>query len=142
MSADKRRLDPENIPKLSRNQLELFRITTEYETKRQTRAIVHTFVKSIPWIVTVVVAGLAVDDLAGKETRVALLAWFMGLDISIQVSWALTASLSIFATAQHKVFRSQIKRLGEEKRDLEQQVDPGRTTSGLQADGRTQPEDG
>lgn len=142
MAADKHPMDPGDLPKVSRAQVDLYKTFTDYDLKRESRAIVHTFVRRLPFIVGLIVAAFAIDDLAGKDTRVALWAWLEGIELSIKVSWALTSALSIFAAGQHMVFRRQIKRLGEEKRELEQQIDPGRTTSGLRADGRTQPEDG
>lgn len=136
-----RDIDPTTIPKVSRAQADLFKVYADYDLKRETRATVHTFVKRLPYIVASICFMLCVKELAGRETRMALVAWITGLELTLKLSWSLTGALGLALGSREWVYRKQIKRLGKEKQDLEARLDPKRSSSGLAETGVTKPED-
>ncbi|MBU2501404.1 hypothetical protein KJ682_08765 [bacterium] len=138
---DGRKLTPENLPKATRTQVDLYKVFTEYDLKREVRATWHTLVKRLPWIVAFICLAVSIHDLAGENTRVALSAWIVGLSPSIKISWTLTGALTVLLGGREWNYRKTILRIGRENKELEIRLDPGRTPSDLAEDGSTKEED-
>lgn len=85
-----------------------------------------------------------VDTLAGRTTLADI-----GIDVSVianenvgqLLAWLTGAGGIIYGLAQRRLRRRTIHRLQGRIRDLETQIDPGRTSSSITTTGQTRPED-
>jgi hypothetical protein len=90
--------------------------------------------------------GIAIGALAGKATLTDF-AFFLVADLKVNkiVSHLITGIAGLggvgYGLRERSQKRKEIKRLGNRVVDLEKQLDPNRTSSGLTVDGRSRPED-
>ena len=73
---------------------------------------------------------LSIAVLAGRATTASILVNFLGdLRTSQTVSWLLTAGGISYGAAQSKLRKQTEKRLGDRVKELEEQIDPRRSSS-------------
>lgn len=81
-----------------------------------------------------------VDSLAGLSTDADLQLSFL-IDVSVYLAWIAGASGVAYGAKQRKLRRDTVERLQIRITELEKEIDPGRTSSGLTGRGDTNPED-
>lgn len=84
----------------------------------------------------------AIESLAGKQTDASILVNLLGkLEISVLLSWAVGGAGLMYGRSQNRLRKRTIERLHGRIKDLESEIDPGRTSSKLTPRGETNPED-
>lgn len=81
-----------------------------------------------------------VDSLSGLSTAADIQLSFL-VDISVYIAWLAGAGGVGYGLHQRKLRRDTVERLQARITELESEVDPGRTSSGLTGRGDTNPED-
>jgi hypothetical protein len=85
---------------------------------------------------------LAIDSLAGKTTLANIvLNLLSNVSFSSSVAWGGTAVAAIYGYRQKRLRENTVQRLSSRIEELEQGVDPDRTSSQLTSKGRTNPKD-
>jgi hypothetical protein len=85
---------------------------------------------------------LCVDAVAGRETTAKLVvAVISDFKLHIALPWFLTAVAVILGLLQRHLKNGTVDRLGRRIKELEERLDPGRTSSRLTSRGGTNPED-
>lgn len=87
-------------------------------------------------------AWLAVDSLAGQSTVADIgLKFLAEVGVSDVLAWLLAGGAVVFGLVQKKLRGDTIQRLSGRIQQLEQQIDPRRTSSHLTVRGQTNPVD-
>jgi hypothetical protein len=85
---------------------------------------------------------LSVVALAGKHTLADIgLKLLANVTISQSVSWAATGGATIWAVSERRLRKKIIHQKAQRIQELEQHIDPDRSSSSLLPDGSTRPED-
>jgi hypothetical protein len=87
---------------------------------------------------------LSIDSVAGKTTafQAAVTVGFSLLwDIRFVVAFSVAGAASVWAAAERWLRHRKVEHLQGRVKELELQIDPGRSTSGLTTKGRTNPRD-
>lgn len=87
---------------------------------------------------------LGVESIAGKTTafQAALTVGFSLLwDIRFVIAFSLAGGAAVWGAAERVLRHRKVNYLQGRIKELEQNIDPGRTTSGLTTKGRTHPRD-
>lgn len=84
----------------------------------------------------------ALTGMAGKQTNVMLSAVFsVAADVKFVATLTLAGAACAWAAAERYMRVTAVKRLTDRNKDLETQIDPERSSSGLTRDGKTNPRD-
>lgn len=84
----------------------------------------------------------AVESLAGRETGASLLVELVSdFKLNIVFPWLVAIGGAVFGLLQRYLRRTTIQRLHRRIHELEELVDPGRSSSNLTSTGDTHPED-
>jgi hypothetical protein len=121
----------------AREHVTLLRVVQRYRTART--ALWVSFCGFVVWCLY-----LSVDSIAGKTTafQAAITVGFSLLwDIRLVVAFSLAGATTIWAVAERWLRHRKVNYLQGRIKDLELNIDPGRTTSGLTTKGRTNPRD-
>jgi hypothetical protein len=118
----------------------------EYGLRYKRLDLVHTFIQlAVPWgclLGIAVFAYLAIRSLAGTHTLADIgIGLKSGTKLADVIGW-LTGLAGIgYGHRERKLRRDTIERLAARNRELEQLIDPSRTSSKLMPRGTTRPED-
>lgn len=121
----------------AREHVTLLRIVQRYRTART--ALRVTFAGFAIWCLY-----LAIDSIAGKTTAfqaVVSVGFSLLWDIRFVVAFSLAGATTIWAVAERWLRHRKVNYLQGRIKELELNIDPGRTTSGLTTKGRTNPRD-
>lgn len=81
-------------------------------------------------------------EFAGRETSANILVNFLGsISVNVALAWGLAACGVIYGRQQQKLRKRTVSALAGRKSQLERQIDPSRSSSGLTKSGDTHPED-
>jgi hypothetical protein len=121
----------------AREHVTLLRVVHRYRTART--ALRVGFGGFVVWCLY-----LSIDSIAGKTTafQAAVTVGFSLLwDIRFVVAFSLAGATTIWAMAERWLRHRKVNYLQGRIKDLELNIDPGRSTSGLTTKGRTNPRD-
>jgi hypothetical protein len=117
------------------NTIEFYRIQQRYSTARTT-------IKSIAWVFCVYVAFSAATKFAGQSTSVAISLILTALfDLKFVFSFALAGAACAWAAAERALRHRKVEQMQGRLKQLETQIDPNRSSSGLTTQGKTAPSD-
>ena len=84
----------------------------------------------------------AVSDLAGKTTLANIVVQVLQAgSVREVVSYAIAGGGITYGLLERRLRKSEIRHLGQQKKELESALDPNRSTSQLTESGETRPED-
>jgi hypothetical protein len=127
-------------------QLELRKLELQYQLRfRMVDAVSKAIDRLVPGVVGVLIAYFGiyrtVHDLAGKQSLAGFtLRFFADVRPNEIIAWALALLGWVFGIEAQRLRRNVTERLTFRIQELEQRLDPGRTTSGLTPRGQTPPE--
>jgi len=110
-----------------------------YRTEQRYRTL-RTGIRTAGWVLAIWALGYVIQPLAGRETGVSL-----AISLLADLKFVLTITLAGIAAAWAVVERSlryrKTEYLQKRIRDLEMELDPARSSSGLTPEGKTNPRD-
>jgi len=122
-------------PPTDRDTLEYYRTQQRYSTAR-------TAIKSIAWVAAAFFAFKAVAALAGQSTTVALSLILNALvDLKFALAITLTGVACAWAVAERALRHRKVESMQGRLKQLETELDPRRSSSGLTPRGQTNPRD-
>jgi hypothetical protein len=83
---------------------------------------------------------LSIDSIAGKTTAFTM-ALSVLWDVRLVFAFSIAGLTSLWAVAERKLRQRKVAYMQGRVRELEQKIDPNRSTSGLTEKGRTHPRD-
>ena len=99
-------------------------------------------VAGIIWLGLAYIGYLAIDSLAGKTTIAnILLGYFTSKESDFGLPWILAVVFAIWAILERRLRKRKTESMQSHIRELEQRLDPSRTSSGLLPTGETHPQD-
>lgn len=113
--------------------LNLFKVEQLYRT-------IRTGLKCITTAVVAYFVWNALKDLSGHDTNLAV-KLLANVDVSIVFSWLATASTSVWAVKERRLRVRKVEQMQARIRQLEEHIDPNRTSSGLTVQGGTNEDD-
>ncbi len=129
--------------KKSKGQLE-----AELKVLRQSRnseGVVQVLISLFRWVGIVLIvryAYLGIEALAGKSTLADIGVNFLtDINVSVALAWAAGFGGMVYGIKQRELRKDTIERLVGRIKQLEDEVDPNRTSSNLTKRGDTRPED-
>lgn len=112
---------------------------------RTTEGIASVLNNLIRWGAVVAIARygyLTVARLAGQSTFADIGVSFLAdVRVSEAVAWILAGSGALYGAAQRRLRRNTVERIQRRNHELEQAIDPKRSSSRLTIRGETRPED-
>jgi hypothetical protein len=112
------------------------------ETIHQTFKTLRTAIRSAGVFGCVWVLGQALSTLAGKDTDLAVdAALSLVAETSVAISFSVAGLCAIWAVAERWIRQRALQRQQTRLRELEQYIDPGRSSSQLTEHGETNPSD-
>ncbi len=113
--------------------------------ERASRDIASAVNAGIRWGGVVLIARygyLSIDALAGHQTAANIIVNFLGnFHVSEGLAWLLTAGGATYGLGQNRLRKRIVEHLHGRIRELEERVDPQRSSSNLTPSGDTRPED-
>ena len=113
--------------------LDLYRTEQRYRTLR-------TAIKASGWVLGVWMLGYVIQPLAGQETAVSLAISLLA-DLKFVVTITLAGAAAAWAVVERMLRYRKTEYLQNRIRDLEMELDPSRSSSGLTPKGKTNPRD-
>lgn len=119
--------------------IELARIDQRYRTLR-------TGIRTFGWVMAALFLYLLVSQLAGKITDVTVNLTVQAIahvlaDIKVALAITLAGATTLWALAERSFRHHKVERMQARIRELETEIDPNRSTSGLATTGKTHPRD-
>jgi hypothetical protein len=123
------------VPSETEGTLSLVRVDQRYRTYR-------TAIRTIGWIAAAFIFLKVVHELAGRTTEVSVSTIVSILaDIKFAVAITFAGGATIWALVERALRHRKVETMQGRIRQLEQTIDPNRTSSGLTPQGRTNPGD-
>jgi len=99
-------------------------------------------INGVIWVSLAYIGYLAIDSLAGKTTIANIVLKYLTAEESdYGIPWILTCAFAIWAILENKLRKRKTESFQGRIKELEERLDPNRTTSGLLPSGETHPED-
>lgn len=102
--------------------------------------LARTAIRCAAAVAAIYFSQFLVAPFAGKDTMLALNVALLG-DIKFAVSIGLTGAAAAWAVVERSLRHRKVEHLQGRVKELEKQLDPGRTSSRLTTKGKTNPED-
>lgn len=120
--------------------------TREFEYRLKRLDVFQTlglaFIRYGSLVVIFATIGSALKQLAGKDTYADIFVGiFANAEISVYLSYAVGGSATIWALMERKLRGDKTREMASRIQELEQKIDPGRSSSHLTERGQTRPED-
>lgn len=125
------------FPPDTQERLSFARIDAKYRT-------IRTLIRCASMVLIAYFVYLAIKSLAGHDTSLSLLMSLLFdaiVDVKIVVAFTMAGACAVWAVAERALRHRKVDNLHGRIRELETQIDPGRTSSGLTTKGKTNPED-